>query len=104
MNKENLDKLRKVILELAPKMQPLLPPLPSHPNGRIAIAHMYSVLEGVFECPVKQARDCRLQDAIDIVNYCMDNVTQLRLMTPLREMYLPEPKSLPQATLDNFFE
>jgi len=104
MNKQNLDKLRKVILEIAPRMQPLLPPLPSHPNGRIAIAHMYSVLEGVFGCPVKQVRDCRLQDAIDIVNYCMDNATQLKMMQPLREKYQPEPE-LPQlTTLENFFE
>jgi hypothetical protein len=104
MNKENLTKLRNKILEIAPRMQPLLPPLPSHPHGRIAIAHMYSVLEGVFECPVKEARDCRLQDALDIVQYCMDNATQIRMMTPLREKYQPEPKSPPQATLDQFFE
>jgi len=103
MNKENLNKLRRVILEIAPKMQPLLPPLDSHPNGRIAIAHMYSVIQGVFECPVKEARDCRLQDAIDIVNYCMDNVRQLKIMTPLREKYQPEPKPLPPASLDDFF-
>jgi len=103
MNKENLNKLRNVILDIAPRMQPLLPPLASHPHGRIAIAHMYSVLQGVFECPIKEVRDIRLQDAIDIVNYCMDNVTQNRLITPLRETYPPEPKSLPPATLDQFF-
>jgi len=103
MNKENLAKLRKVIVEIAPKMQPLLPPHPSHPNGRIAIAHMYSVLEGVFECPVKEARDCRLQDALDIVQYCMDNATKMRMITPLRQKYKPEPKPLPPATLDDFF-
>ena len=104
MNKENLTKLRNVILEIAPRMQPLLPPLPSHPHGRIAIAHMYSVLEAVFECPVKEANDNRLQDAIDIVNYCMDNVTQMRMITPLREKYKPEPKTPPLATLDKFFD
>jgi len=104
MNKENLTKLRNLILEIAPKMQPLLPPHPSHPNGRIAIAHMYSVLEGVFECPIKDVRDSRLQDAIDIVNYCMDNATKMRMITPLREKYQPEPKSPPPATLEQFFE
>ena len=104
MNKENLTRLRNVILEIAPRMQPLLPPLPSHPQGRIAIAHMYSVLEGVFECPVKEVNDNRLQDAIDIVKYCMDNATQMRIMSPLREKYKPEPKSPPRATLDQFFD
>jgi hypothetical protein len=85
-------------------MQPLLPDLPSHPRGRIAIAHMYSVLEGVFECPINQVSDSRLNDALAILKYTMDNATQMRIITPLREMYKPEPKSVPSPTLDSFFE
>jgi hypothetical protein len=85
-------------------MQQLLPDHPSHPGGRIAIAHMYSVLEGVFGKPISQVRDCRLQDALDILKYTMDNVSQQRLITPLREIYKPEPDDLPPTTLDKFFE
>jgi hypothetical protein len=85
-------------------MQQLLPPLDSHPKGRIAIAHMYSVLEGVFGKPIDQVRDCRLQDALDILKFTMDNAKEYSIMKPLRANYLPEPDDVPPTTLDAFFE
>jgi hypothetical protein len=85
-------------------MQQLLPDLPSHPKGRIAIAHMYSVLEGVFGCPINDVRDCRLDDALAILKYTMDNASRLQIMTPLRQTYQPEPKDNPPKTLEHFFE
>jgi len=104
MNKLNRNIIRDKILEYAPRMQPLLPNLPSHPNGRIAIAHMYSVLEGVFGCRINDVRDCRLNDALEILKYTMDNASQLQIMTHLCETYQPEPKALPTPTLEQFFE
>jgi hypothetical protein len=103
MNKYNRDIIRKQILEYAPKMQPLLPPLDSHPV-RGAIPHMYSVLEGVFGKPIKDVRDCRLQDALDILKFTLDNVKEYSIMKQLRERYSPEPDDLPSPTLDIFFE
>jgi hypothetical protein len=84
-------------------MQPLLPPLDSHPV-RGAIPHMYSVLEGVFGKPIKDVRDCRLQDALDILKFTLDNVKEYSIMKQLRERYSPEPDDLPSPTLDIFFE
>lgn len=104
MNKYNRAIIRKQILEYAPKMQPLLPPLDAHPNGRGAIPHMYSVLDGVFGCSISEVRDSRLDDALAILKYTMDNATKMRIMTPLREMYAPEPEPIKPSTLDNFFE
>jgi hypothetical protein len=103
MNKYNRDIIRKQILEYAPKMQPLLPPLDSHPV-RGAIPHMYSVLEGVFGKPIKDVRDCRLQDALDILKFTLDNAKEYSIMKQLRERYSPEPDDLPSPTLDIFFE
>ena len=104
MNKLNKDIIRKQILEYAHRMQPLLPNLPSHPEGRIAVAHMYTVLEAVFGKPIGEVRDCRLQDALDILKYTMDNAKQLDMMKPLYEKYQREPQDLPPASLDSFFE
>jgi hypothetical protein len=104
MNKYNRAIIRKQILEYAPKMQPLLPPHPMHPNGRGAIPHMYSVMEAVFGCSIAEVRDCRLQDALDILKYCMDNATVVHMTRPLYERYEREPAPLKQATLEDFFE
>ena len=103
MNKYNRDIIRKQIQEYAPRMQPLLPPLQSHPV-RGAIPHMYSVLESVFGKPIKDVRDSRLQDALDILKYTMDNAREYRIMGPLHERYTPEPDDIPPNTLDTFFE
>ena len=103
MNKYNRAIIRKQVLEYAPRMQPLLPPLDSHPT-RGAIPHMYSVLEGVFGKPIKDVRDSRLQDALDILKFTMDNAREYSIMKPLRERYSPEPDDLPSPTLDKFFE
>ena len=104
MNKHNRDIIRKQILEYTPRMQPLLPAHPSHPFGRGAAPHMYDVMKRVFGCTIDEVRDCRLQDALAILKYCMDNATIMSVASPLREMYAPEPVKLPPATLDIFFE
>ena len=65
---------------------------------------MYSVLEGVFGKPIKDVRDCRLQDALDILKFTLDNAKEYSIMKPLRERYSPEPDDLPSPTLDIFFE
>lgn len=103
MNKYNRDIIRKQILEYAPRMQPLLPPLDSHPV-RGAIPHMYSVLEGVFGKKIQDVRDSRLQDALDILKFTMDNAREYSIMKPLRARFEPEPDDVPLNTLDAFFE
>lgn len=103
MNKYNRDIIRKKILEYAPRMQLLLPPLDSHPV-RGAVPHMYSVLEGVFGKPIKDVRDSRLQDALDILKYTLDHAKEYSIMKPLRLKYDLEPDDIPINTLDKFFE
>ena len=104
MNKYNRDIIRKQVQEYAPRMQQLLPDHPSHPHGRIATAHMYSVLQAVFGKPIEDVRDSRLQDALDILKYTMDNAKQNSIMKPLYAKYSKEPDDLPTNSLDSFFE
>lgn len=104
MNRYNRLKIRKQILEYAPKMQTLLPSHPAHPNGRGAIPHMYDVLKSVFECPIEEVSDTRIDDALNILKYCMDNAEQMSVATPLKAIYSPEPKPNLPATLEKFLE
>lgn len=53
--------------------------------------------------PMKQCRDCRVDDIIEIINYCVDNVhVQKGLTSPLHLKYAKEPIE-EQRTLDAFF-
>ena len=106
MNKLNRTIIRNKILEYAPRMQPLLPSHTAHPGGRIAIAHMYDVLKSVFGMPIDQVRDCRLDDALAILDYCMENATVKGVASPLRKMYDAEPEEQleTRVTVDMFFE
>lgn len=85
-------------------MQSLLPEHTAHPGGRIATAHMYDVMKRVFGCPIDEVRDCRIDDALAILKYCMDNATVMSVATPLRQIYEPEPKPYKPATLEKFLE
>ena len=104
MNKYNRAIINKTVRDYTPMMQPLLPSHPSHPGGRIAYAHMYDVMKSVFGCPIEQGRDCRLQDALDILKFCMDNATMMQISSQLYDKYPREPEPTKHMTLDDFFE
>jgi hypothetical protein len=71
MSPENVKRLHQKIVEQGTKLQPLLPPLASHPNGRNGIAHIYSVIKQVMGVPMKECRDCRYCDIDSIIHLCV---------------------------------
>lgn len=102
MNKNNVVLLHKMIVERGTEIHNKLPALPSHPHGRIGIAHIYSVIKSVMGVPMKDVRDCRYDDIVYIIKYCVDNVHVTEgLVEPLKQRFAKEPVEVP-ATLDRF--
>lgn len=102
MNKQNVAALHALVVEKGTYIHNLLPKHPAHPHGRIGIAHIYSVIKSVMGVPMKECRDCRYNDIVEIINHCVDNVDVLKgLTSPLHEKYEKEPV-YKQVTLDDF--
>lgn len=70
MSPEKVAYLHKEIVKVGTYIQPKLPPLPSHPEGRNGIAHIYSVIQTVMGVPMKECRDCRWVDISAIITAC----------------------------------
>ena len=102
MTKENVKRLHALIVERGTYIHDKLPQHQSHPEGRIGIAHIYSVIKSVMGVPMKECRDIRVNDIIEIINHCVDNVHVLDGLTgPLHAKYEKEPVYEP-VTLDSF--
>lgn len=99
MNKDNLAKLNQLVRETGERIHSRLPSHESHPAGRIGIAHIYHVIKTLMGVPMKQCRNCRYQDIVDIIKFCEDNVDELHICTQLYDKYPPEPK---RKTIDEF--
>ena len=103
MTKENVKRLHALIVERGTYIHSKLPQHHAHPDGRIGIAHIYSVIKSVMGVPMKECRDCRVNDIIEIVNYCVDNVNVAEGLTaPLHMKYAKEPKEV-KVSLEAFF-
>lgn len=103
MTKEKVKRLHALIVEKGTYIHTRLPQHPSHPHGRIGIAHIYSVIKSVMGVPMKECRDCRYDDIVEIINHCVENVDVLKgLTSPLHEKFEKEPKYEP-ASLEKFF-
>lgn len=103
MTKENVKRLHAMIVERGTFIHDKLPQHEAHPSGRIGIAHIYSVIKSVMGVPMKECRDCRVDDIIEIINYCVENVhVEDDLTTPLYKKYSKEPVYEP-VSLDKFF-
>lgn len=101
MTKENIKRLHAIIIQQGTLIQNSLPSLDSHPNGRIGIAHIYSVIKEVMGVPMKECRDCRVDDILEIIQYVVDNAKEDSIMDNLKK-YEKEP-IYETVTLDNFF-
>lgn len=102
MTKDNVKRLHAMIVERGTYIHTRLPSHHAHPHGRIGIAHIYSVIKAVMGVPMKECRDCRVDDIVEIINYCVDNVDVLEGLTaPLKAKFAKEPVYVP-ATLDPF--
>lgn len=103
MTKENIKRLHAYIVEKGTLIHKQLPSHHAHPSGRIGIAHIYSVIKSVMGVPMKECRDCRVDDIIEIVDYCVDNVNVMEGLTaPLHKKYAKEPKEV-KVSLEAFF-
>lgn len=103
MNKENVKRLHQLIVDRGTFIHDKLPAHHAHPHGRIGIAHIYSVIKSVMGVPMKDCRDCRVDDIIEIINHCVDNVhVKEGLTAPLKQKFAKEPVYEP-VTLDKFF-
>jgi len=67
MSPEKLASLNREVVAAGIYIQPKLPPLASHPNGRNGIAHVYSVIQMIMGVPMKECRDCRYLDISSII-------------------------------------
>jgi hypothetical protein len=103
MDKEKVKVLNALVRERGEQIQKLLPTHQSHPGGRIGIAHLYWVIKDVMGVPMKECRDSRYDDIVEIIQYCVDNAKDEDIMDALYDKYEPEPVYKP-VTLDNFFD
>lgn len=96
--------LHKYIQEAAKKMEGKLPDHPSHPYGRIPIAHCYHVIQSIMEKPAKQCRGERLPEMLEIVDFCVEHVEDMSITRQIKHKYDPEPQEDDPATLSQFLE
>jgi len=103
MSPENTKRLHELVVKRGTEIHNKLPSHTSHPDGRIGIAHIYSVIKAVMGCPMKECRDIRYDEIVEIINYTADNVHVIEGLTaPLKAKIHKEPLIVP-ATLDKFF-
>lgn len=100
MNKVDAKRLHALIVEKGTQIHNVLPAHRAHPDGRIGIAHIYSVIKSVMGVPMKECRDCRIQDIEQIIQYVVDNAKEHCIMDGLSH-YEKEPVYKP-VTLDAF--
>lgn len=87
----------------AKEVEGRLPELPSHPNGRIPMAHIYQVIQTVMGCPAKECDNDRVDDILLIIKDCVDLADVVDVSLAIKHKYKPQVKYAP-ASLDSFFE
>lgn len=102
MNKEYSKKLHALVVEKGTQIHKVLPSHEAHPDGRIGIAHIYWVIKAVMGVPMKECRDSRIEDIIEIINYCVEHAKEEDIMDYLYDRYEPEPVYQP-VSLESFF-
>lgn len=101
MRQELRDRLHKTVLEAAEKCQGRLPAHPKHPYGRIPVAHIYDVIKGVMEKPARECRDCRYEEILEIIDFCVEHAEEMSIIRQIKYKYQPEPKEDP-SDLEDF--
>ena len=103
MRQELRDRLHKTVKEAAKQCEGRLPDHPSHTHGRIPIAHIYDVVQGIMEKPARECRDQRYDEILEIVQFCVDHAEEMSIIRQIKHKYQPEPKDPEPSTLDDFF-
>ena len=94
MSPHLVDNLNEIIQMAGDAIQPSLPPHPKHPYGRIGQAHIYDVIRGVMHKPMKQCRDCRYNDIVTIIKFCVEHAEEDKIIRRLRPRFSPEPEDV----------
>ena len=102
MRQELRDRLHKTVQAAAKQCEGRLPEHPSHPQGRIPIAHIYDVIQGIMEKPARECRDIRYQEILEIVDFCVDHAEEMSIIRQIKHKYPPEPKDPEPSSLEDF--
>lgn len=96
--------IHKLVVEAASKIDGKLPAHPSHPYGRIPVAHIYHVIKSIMGRPAKECRACRIEDIKEIIQFCVDHVEEMHIVSQIKDKYKPEPEKQMSGSLASFFE
>ena len=73
MNKENANKLWKIIQEAGDHLQGKLPDHQNHPKGRNPYAHVATCIKNKFGLSYKDIADEELQNVLNYIEYLKKN-------------------------------
>lgn len=104
MRKENQKLIHNKITSIADDLKKRLPDHPSHPYGRIPVAHCYHVIQTVFGKKCKDIRDERLNEVLEVVDFCHVHAEDMHICSQLYDRYPPEPADLEPQSLERFFD
>jgi hypothetical protein len=90
------------VQQAAKQCEGRLPDHPNHPHGRIPIAHIYDVVQGIMEKPARECRDIRYDEILEIVQFCVDHAEEMSIIRQIKHKYQPEPKDLGPSSLEDF--
>ena len=73
MNKENAEKLWKIIQETGDYLQDRLPYHPNHPNGRNPYAHVAICIKNKFDSSYKDIPDDKYEEILKYIEFLKKN-------------------------------
>ena len=73
MNKENAEKLWKIIQETGDYLQDRLPNHPNHPNGRNPYAHIAICIKNKFNASYKDIPDGKYEEILEYLEFLKKN-------------------------------
>ena len=103
MDKLHRDIVHKAVKHAAAQIDGRLPAHPSHPNGRIPIAHIYQVIQTMMQTPARYCDNNRVDDILSIIKDCVDFVDVSDVSSIIKDKYQPQRKIEP-ASLESFFK
>ena len=73
MNKENAEKLWKIIQETGDYLEGRLPNTPNHPNGRNQYAHVAICIKNKFDSSYKDIPDNKYEEILRYIEFLKKN-------------------------------
>ena len=106
MNRIKYESLKKIVSVSAAEIQPLLPPLPGHPQ-RCAPAHLWGALKYCYnEYEIKKLPDEEFDNCVSIIKHVAahpEDTRDYHVMIPI-EMHRNHLYNQKQPSLDEMFE